>query len=291
MKDIIVITGPTGVGKTKLSVGLAKLINAEVINGDSVQIYNKLNIGSAKTTKEEMDGVKHHLFDIKEPNEFYTVYDYQKDSRNKIEEILNKGKKVIIVGGTGLYIKACLYDYKFNEEKDNIDLSNLSNKELYLKVKDKFKDIELNINNRNRLERYYKRLLNNDNENIGKNTKLYDFDVIGLTTSRDNLYNIINKRVDKMISEGLLAEVQSLKDYYNDSHILNNAIGYKEFKEYLNGNIELDKVIENIKKDSRHFAKRQYTFFNHQFDNLKWFETNYKDFDKTIEEVYKYIDR
>ncbi len=291
MKNIIVILGPTGVGKTKASVELAKKIDGEVINADSVQIYKKLNIGSSKTTKKEMDGIRHYLFDIKEPNEFYTIYDYQQDVRSLISKIEKRGKKVIIVGGTGLYIKAALYDYRLNKENKKVDLSSYTNEEIYNMIKKINVESFVDINNRVRLERCYNRLINNNNSYIGKDNLLYDVDLIGLTTQRDNLYNIINKRVDKMFDDGLVDEVNNLKPYYKKSHVLNSAIGYKEFIPYFNNEIDLDDVKENIKKNSRHFAKRQYTFFNNQFDCIKWFNVNYLDFTKTIDKVYNYINR
>lgn len=291
MKNIIVILGPTGVGKTKASVELAKKIDGEVINADSVQIYKKLNIGSSKTTKKEMDGIRHYLFDIKEPNEFYTIYDYQQDVRSLISKIEKRGKKVIIVGGTGLYIKAALYDYRLSKENKKVDLSSYTNEEIYNMIKKINVESFVDINNRVRLERCYNRLINNNNSYIGKDNLLYDVDLIGLTTQRDNLYKIINKRVDKMFDDGLVDEVNNLKPYYKKSHVLNSAIGYKEFIPYFNNEIDLDDVKENIKKNSRHFAKRQYTFFNNQFDGIKWFNINYLDFTKTIDKVYNYINR
>lgn len=291
MKNIIVILGPTGVGKTKASVELAKKIDGEVINADSVQIYKKLNIGSSKTTKKEMDGIRHYLFDIKEPNEFYTIYDYQQDVRSLISKIEKRGKKVIIVGGTGLYIKAALYDYRLSKENKKVDLSSYTNEEIYNMIKKINVESFVDINNRVRLERCYNRLINNNNSYIGKDNLLYDVDLIGLTTQRDNLYKIINKRVDKMFDDGLVDEVNNLKPYYKKSHVLNSAIGYKEFIPYFNNEIDLDDVKENIKKNSRHFAKRQYTFFNNQFDGIKWFNVNYLDFTKTIDKVYNYINR
>ena len=291
MKNIIVILGPTGVGKTKASVELAKKIDGEVINADSVQIYKKLNIGSSKTTKKEMDGIRHYLFDIKEPNEFYTIYDYQQDVRSLISKIEKRGKKVIIVGGTGLYIKAALYDYRLSKENKKVDLSSYTNEEIYNMIKKINVESFVDINNRVRLERCYNRLINNNNSYMGKDNLLYDIDLIGLTTQRDNLYNIINKRVDKMFDDGLVDEVNNLKPYYKKSHVLNSAIGYKEFIPYFNNEIDLDDVKENIKKNSRHFAKRQYTFFNNQFDCIKWFNVNYLDFTKTIDKVYNYINR
>ena len=200
MKDIIVIVGPTGVGKTKLSVGLAKLINAEIINADSMQVYKDLNIGTAKVKKEEKENIPHHLFDIVNVEEMYTIYDYQKDCREKIIEIINRGKKVILVGGSGLYIRSALYDYKLNKETKKNEYEDLSNENLFDMVKKIDPGTQIHPNNRKRLIRFLNRA-NNNEELINNSKPLYDFDIIGLTTDRENLYNIINDRVDKMIEE------------------------------------------------------------------------------------------
>ena len=151
MKDIIVIVGPTGVGKTKLSVGLAKLINAEIINADSMQVYKDLNIGTAKVKKEEKENIPHHLFDIVNVEEMYTIYDYQKDCREKIIEIINRGKKVILVGGSGLYIRSALYDYKLNKETKRNEYEDLSNENLFDMVKKIDPGTQIHPNNRKRL--------------------------------------------------------------------------------------------------------------------------------------------
>ena len=288
MKNIIVIVGPTGVGKTKLSVELAKKINAEIINADSMQVYSRLNIGTAKVTDEEKQGISHHLFDIVEPNEMYTVFDYQTDARRKIEEILSNNKKVIIVGGTGLYIKALLYDYRFDIETEKFDFSDLKNEELYNKIKLINNTCDIHINNRKRLERTLSKLLNNSSVSNEGNNKLYDFSTIGLTTDRKKLYNIINNRVDRMVDAGLIDEVKTLFEEKINSKAINTGIGYKELYKYFNKEISLQESIDEIKKNSRKYAKRQYTFFNNQMD-VKWFETNYEDFDKTIEEVMVYL--
>lgn len=289
MKDIIVITGPTGVGKTALSISLAKKINAEIINADSMQFYKDLNIGTAKIKEEEKEGVKHHLFDIVLPEEMYTIYDYQKDARQKIEEIIKKGKKVIMVGGSGLYIRAALYDYKLEEENVKLNFDDLSNEELYKKVLEEDPVVTIHPNNRKRLIRFLEKS-KIGKKDIPKAEKLYDFDIIGLTTERAILYDKINKRVDKMLEEGLLEEVEALYRKNINSKAINTGIGYKELYKYFNNEISLENAIDLIKKNSRHYAKRQYTFFNHQFD-VKWFSTNYEDFDKTIEEVYNYLER
>lgn len=290
MKKIIVITGPTGVGKTKLSVNLAKKLDAEIINADSMQIYKDLNIGTAKITKEEKENIPHHLFDIKNINEDYSIYDYQIDARNKIEEITSRDKQVIFVGGTGLYIKSVLYDYKLNKENINDNYDNLSCEELYNELIKLDKDIIIDRNNKRRLIRalnYYKE--NNKSISNNKTDKLlYDVIMIGLTTSRDKLYSIINSRVDKMIDNGLIDEVKYFYDNKIYTKPLINGIGYKELYKYFNNEITLDEAVELIKKNSRHYAKRQYTFFNNQL-NIKWFDVDFDNFNNTINEVYNYI--
>lgn len=290
MKKIIVITGPTGVGKTKMSVELAKRLDAEIINADSMQIYKDLNIGTAKITEEEKDGVVHHLFDIKKVNEDYSIYDYQKDARLKIDEIRSRGKNVIFVGGTGLYIKSALYDYKLNYEKNNACYEDYSCEQLYEMLIKLDKDIVIDKNNKRRLIRainYY----NENNKSISSNKTnelLYDAVFIGLTTDRDKLYDIINKRVDKMVTNGLIYEVK----YFYDNNIYTkpiiNGIGYKELYKYFSGEISLEESLDLIKKNSRHYAKRQYTFFNNQL-NVKWFYVDFDNFVNTIDDVEKYI--
>ena len=288
MKNIIVIVGPTGVGKTKLSIELAKKLNAEIINADSMQVYKELNIGTAKITDEEKEKIPHYLFDIVKPTDMYTVYDYQKDARKVIDNILSRGKRVIIVGGTGLYIKALLYDYEFQAENKTYDFSNMSNTEILDKINSYNLDINIHINNRKRLERTLTRLLNNNINANKSNTKLYDFLAVGLTVSREKLYKIIDDRVDRMIDNGLVDEVKSFYDRGIRSKAINTGIGYKELYLYFDGKLELEDAINLIKKNSRHYAKRQYTFFNNQM-NIKWFNTNYDDFSKTVHEIYNYI--
>lgn len=288
MKDIIVIVGPTGIGKTKLSIELAKKLDAEIINGDSVSIYKRLNIGSAKPTKEEQSGIPHQLIDIKDVDEDYTVFDYQKDIRKKIEEITSRGKQIIIVGGTGLYIKAALYDYKFTEGTTYNEYNDLSNEEILSKIKEYKVEKLPELNNRKRLVRLLNKLENNEEITNNKDKLLYNIKVIGLTTDRETLYKRIDKRVDIMMENGLLDEINSLKEDYKNSRILNSGIGYKEFYDYLYSNKSLETVIEEIKKNSRHFAKRQYTFFNHQF-NTNWFNVDLNNFDNTIIEVMNFL--
>ena len=285
---IIVITGPTGVGKTKLSIELAKYYDAEIINADSMQVYKGLDIGTAKVTEEEKENIPHHLFDICEVHDIYTVYDYQRDCRNKIAELESRGKNIILVGGTGLYIKAALYDYRFKKEEELNEYNELSNQEIIDKIKLYNVEPCTHINNRRRLIRQLNKLeFDLNTENTG-NIPLYDFKIIGLTTDRDNLYNKINNRVDKMVNDGLILEVESFYKKGIFSKAIMTGIGYKELYSYFDGECSLDDALDKIKQNSRRYAKRQYTFFNHQL-NVKWFETNYDDFNKTVIDVKNYL--
>lgn len=294
MTKVIVITGPTGVGKTKASIEIAKKINGEIINADAMQVYKGLNIGTAKITEEEKKEIPHHLFDIKEIDEEYTIYHYQKDARKKIDEIIKRNHIPILVGGTGLYIKSVLYDYNLTDRKNDISkYENISTEDLYeeLITKDKCAKDKIDKNNRRRIinalyyyEQEHKSITENKTEKM-----LYDATIIGLTTERENLYKIINKRVDQMINDGLIEEV---KKYYQINKLakpLLNGIGYKEIINYLEEKCTKEEAINEIKKNSRHYAKRQYTFLNHQL-KTKWIETNYKDFSNTIKEILDYIE-
>ncbi len=281
---IVVIVGPTGVGKTKMSIELAKYLDAPVINADAVQVYKGLDIGSAKVTKDEMDGVKHYLIDIKDIDEEYNVKEYQNDVRKILEEY--KNKNVIICGGTGLYISAALMDYRFYEDENNETYEGYSNEELYEMVLKKDKFSQIDKNNRIRMVRF----LNKKMVDVVEPKILYpNVLFIGLTTSRDKLYQRINERVDKMFNDGLAKEVKYLYAKNPNSLILNRAIGYKEVISYLNGKIYEEEAKDLIKKNSRHYAKRQYTWFNNKM-NVKWFDVDFNNFDKTIENVKSYID-
>ncbi len=231
---IYVIVGPTGVGKTKLSIMLAKRVNAIILNADSMQVYKELNIGTAKITEKEKENIPHFLFDIKSVTEDFNAYEYQKMGRKLLEKY--KDRNIVIVGGTGLYIKALLYDYTFSND-------------LISKEKDK---------------------------------KLYDFKVIGLTKDREELYDTINKRVDKMMESGLLDEAKTLYKKYPDVRALKTAIGYKELFKYFKGTITLEEAITEIKQNSRRYAKRQYTFFNNQFEDINWYNIKENTFEEIV---------
>lgn len=303
MEKVIVVVGPTGVGKTKMGVAIAKHFNGEVISGDSMQIYKTMDIGTAKVTNEEMDGIVHHLIDIKDPTENYSVKDFQDEVRLKIKEITSRGKLPIIVGGTGLYIKAALYDYEFGESQiDHQEYvekyHNYSNEELYsllMKI-DKNSAKELHPNNRQRVLRaiaIYESTGIRKSETLARQNHelVYDARFIGLTLEREVLYERINQRVDSMMKQGLLQEIDDLmkKNYSNNLQSM-KAIGYKEWFNYYKGIQTLDETLELIKKNSRNYAKRQYTWFNNQTP-VKWFEVNLEDFNQTIKAVISDLER
>ena len=287
---IIVITGPTCVGKTKLSIELSKRLNGEIINADSTQIYRNLDIATAKIKEEEKENIPHHLFDIKSITEDYTVFDYQKDARDKIDDIIKRQKTPILVGGTGLYIKAALYDYKF-DVRDKLNYDNLTNEQLYDKVIKLDPNNKIHINNRKRLENALNYMeLNHTafSEKEKTDRLLYDTLFIGLTTDRKILYERINNRVYKMIDEGLIDEAKKIFDSNVRTKAVMTPIGYKELFPYFAGNADLNECISTIQKNSRHYAKRQYTWFKHQMD-IKWFEVDFDNFDNTVNEVLDYI--
>ena len=290
MEKVLAIIGPTAVSKTGFGIEMARRYDGEIISGDSIQIYRGLDIGSAKPTKKELSQAVHHLIDIKDPKDRYSVKQFQDLARQCIKTISDNGKLPIIVGGTGLYIKAALYDYVFFEETEEDDqYESYTNQELYdlLQEKDPAALEKIHINNRKRLiralnifEKHQKGI--SEIKAAQEHKPIYDCLVIGLTCERRELYRRIDERVDKMIQDGLLREIQDLLDRgvtFDDQCM--QAIGYKEFKAYSQGNCSLEECIAEIKKDSRNFAKRQYTFFKNQLD-VQWFE-NHEDAIETIE--------
>ena len=291
MKKVLVIVGPTAVGKTSFGIKCANTFNGEIISGDSIQIYKGLDIGSGKATKQELVQAKHYLIDIKEADDSYSVKEFQEKARELIDHINEEDKLPIIVGGTGLYIKACLYDFKFmDEENEDNQYEDMSNEEIYNKLmKLDPKALEkIHINNRKRLVR----ALNvYEKHNVGISTIkdnqehkcLYDTLIIGLTCDREKLYQRIDDRVDKMIEDGLVEEIQGLLNkgitFENQSM---TGIGYKEFKGYFNNTNSLEECVQMVKTNSHHFAKRQYTYFNNQLE-VNWYD-NVDDALRKIEE-------
>lgn len=292
MKRVIVLVGPTSVGKTKISIELAKKYNLDVISGDSVAVYKRLDIGSAKPTKEEMDGVKHHLIDVLEPNEQFDVATFQRMAR----EIIDKNELSLICGGTGLYVQSVLFNYEFKAQKRDNDYSlkykDLSNSELFelLLKKDPNIDKEkLHPNNRKRVLRALE-VMDELHESIHsfnkKKEALYDYYIIYLNLDRKTLYERINKRVDIMLKDGLIDEVKAL---YDDG-IYPHAIGYQELIPYFKGEISLDSAIEEIKKNTRHLAKRQETWFKNQMES-HFYNVDINNINNTINEIENDLDR
>lgn len=296
MKKVIVITGPTGVGKTKFSIELAKALNTEIINGDAYQIYKYMNIGTAKPTDIEKQGITHHLMDFLDPRENFSICDYQKLVRDKIEEFHNKKMIPIITGGSGLYIDSVLYDYRFTEDARNIEdekkYDHLSNEELHniLKNLNQESAEKIHPNNRKRVLRAIELSISGiDNEDRNqKHNKMYDFLLIFLNDEREVLYERINNRVDEMVNTGLLEEVKSL---YPDklSHQAVKAIGYQEIYDYLDNKISLDEAINLIKQHSRNYAKRQMTWYRNRENVLEVF-ININNLEETKNKLFNIVD-
>ena len=279
MKKVLVIAGPTAAGKTAFSIQIAKKLNAEIISGDSIQVYRGFDIGSGKVTKEEMNGVKHHLIDILDHNEHYSVADFQSHARSLID---SSDRMMIICGGTGLYLKACLYDYVFSEEEEHLtdpELEKMNDAELYalLQKEDPLQAERLHPNNRRRVMRALMILRNSgqrksDIEASQNHSMIYDAMIVGCTMERSLLYERINERVRKMSDAGLEEEVRSLLEKgasFSDQPM--QGIGYKEWQPYFEGSCSKEEVIAEIQKHSRQFAKRQYTWFNHQMP-VEWMD-------------------
>ena len=290
-KPLIVIAGPTACGKTASSVLLAKKINGEIISADSMQVYKYMDIGTAKIKKEEMEGIKHYLIDEFYPDEEFSIAVFKNRATKYIEKIHNKGKIPILVGGTGFYINSVIYNNDFTETKKDdtyrkeleqitIDKGNefLHN---VLKEIDKASAEAIHKNNTKKVIRaleYYKltgELISKHNEKEKQKEKAYDTTFFILNMDREKLYNRINLRVDIMIKEGLVKEVESLLNKgYKKELVSMQGIGYKEIIKYLENEYSLDYAIEIIKRDTRHFAKRQLTWFKHQVDDGVWIDVN-----------------
>lgn len=291
MSNIILIVGPTGTGKTTLSIKLAKKYDAVILNADSTQVYTEPLIATAKIKEHEKENIEHYLFDVVSLNDDYTLYDYQKDGRRLLDRFISENKNVIIVGGSGLYVKALLYNYVLEDKKEiNIDFSEYSNEELKNKVLALDPESDIHVNNRQRLESFLKHYYETGKV-IKKtdeiNNKLYNFISIGLKSDRETLYKMLDKRVDSMFNEGLLDEAERL--YKMNLKNYTNIIGYRELNEYFNGNITLEDAKDLIKRNTRRYAKRQFTWFNNQMKDIKWFDVNYDNFYDTIKEVENYL--
>ncbi len=275
--EVYVIGGPTASGKSKLAVELAKKINGEIISADSMQIYKEMNIGTAKITKEEMQGIKHYLIDIVSPNERYSVSNFKNDAELAIEKILKKGKTPIIVGGTGLYIDSLIYGIEFQDEEIDTEyrekLNKIAENEGLEKLYNQAKEIDpeamkkISINDKKRiirvLEIYHKTGKTKTEQEIESRKKelKYNFKVFAIDMDREKLYSRIEKRVDMMVDEGLIDEVKGILEKYNQFPTAMQGLGYKETIEYLQNKISKEEMIEKIKKETRHYAKRQLTWF------------------------------
>lgn len=284
MDKVIVLTGPTAVGKSKIGLKIAQKFNFDIINGDAYQIYKKMDIGTAKPTSAERLIVPHHLFDILEPDESFSICDYQKLVRQEIAKQKNNNKIPFIVGGSGLYINSVIYDYQFTSKKRTNVYENISSEELYNKLKEINPNINIDIHNRKRLERALENALNMEELNQkNKDIPFYDNLVFFLYDNRDELYKRINERVDQMIELGLVEEVKSL---YPDqiASQAKAAIGYKEIISYLNNEITLDAAISLIKQHTRNYAKRQFTWFKHQTKAI-WINVENKDISTIVKEI------
>ena len=276
-QKVIVICGPTASGKTALSIELAKKINGEIISADSMQIYKDMNIGTAKPTEEEKQGIKHYLLDFVSPDKRYSVAEYKKNAKNAIKSILEKGKTPIIVGGTGLYIDSLIYEIEYND----IEIEENYRKELEEKIKEKgLKHLyeearkidpkatdKISVNDKKRimriLEIYHATGKTKTEQEIESRKKEveYDYKVFAINWERAELYERINKRVDIMINQGLIEEVKEILGKYNCFPTAMQGLGYKEVVEYLDGNYTREEMVEKIKMETRRYAKRQLTWF------------------------------
>ncbi len=306
-KPLIILTGPTAVGKTKSSIGLAKALNGEIISADSMQVYKEMDIGSAKIRPEEMQGVKHYLVDVLKPDEEFHVVRFQQLAKQAMEEIYAKGKVPIVVGGTGFYIQALLYDIDFTQNNEDSsyreELEQISKEKGAEYLHDMLREVDpvsadtIHANNIKRVIRaleFYKltgQKISEHNEKERAKESPYDFCYFVLNDDRQLLYDKIDLRIDQMLEEGLLAEVESLRNKgYTKDMVSMQGLGYKEILDYLNGECTLEEAIYILKRDTRHFAKRQLTWFRRERDVI-WIDKNKYDHDeeKILEVMISYI--
>ena len=283
---VIVICGPTASGKTSLSISLAKKINGEIVSCDSMQIYKEMDIGSAKPTVEEMQEIKHYLVDFVSPEKRCSVSEYKEDASKAIEEIINKGKTPIIVGGTGLYLNSLIYNIQYNEMEVDLNYRRELEKEaeeyglevLYNRAKEIDPEAmeKVSANDKKRITRVleiYNATGRNKTELEKKSRKEvpYNYLIFGINMERSILYDRINKRVDIMLEQGLIEEVKNLINKYSNMPTAMQGLGYKEVKEFLDGNISKEEMIEKIKMETRRYAKRQITWFK-RIENIIWLD-------------------
>lgn len=303
---IIVLVGPTAVGKTYASIELAKRFKTEIISADSMQIYKGMDVGTAKITEDEKQGITHHMIDIIYPDDSYSVSDFKTESEKIIDKILMENKIPIIVGGSGLYVNSLIYDLDFGKAKsDNkirdyyTTLYNEHGEDYLYEILKKIDPEAAEKIHKNNIKRVIRALEVHDitgikfsetNTDIRKQSNKYECILIGLSMDRKVLYDRINERVDKMLSEGLVEEVKALIDKgYNKNLVSMQAIGYKEIIDYLAGNMSLEESLNILKRNTRRFAKRQFTWFLRD-ENVKWFNiSSVKEIDNTVDDIYKYI--
>ncbi len=302
MKPMIILTGPTAAGKTELSIGLAKEVNAEIISADSMQVYKKMDIGTAKIRLEEMQGVKHYLVDELDPSEEFHVARFQEMAKNALKEIYAKGKIPLVVGGTGFYIQGLLYDIDFTKEDGDRSYREFLGKKVKEEGKEVLHKMLCNVDpvsaekiHPNNVKRVIRALefyqvngfpISKHNEEEAQKQSPYNFVYFVLNHKRDILYDRINRRVDLMVQEGLIDEVRKLKEEgYKKSMVSMQGIGYKQVFEYLEGNMSLEETIDIIKRDTRHFAKRQLTWFGREREVTMIDKSKFQSED----EIFKYM--
>lgn len=306
-KPLIILTGPTAVGKTKASIGLAKAIGGEIISADSMQVYKGMDIGSAKIRPEEMKGIQHYLVDVLEPSCEFHVVRFQQMAKQAMAEIYAKGKIPIVVGGTGFYIQALLYDIDFTENEEDTgyreELEALAKERGAEYLHEMLKEVDpesarqIHANNRKRVIRaleFYRltgQKISEHNETERAKESPYEFCYFVLNDDRKKLYDRIEKRVDQMLKMGLLEEVTALKNKgYTKDMVSMQGLGYKEMLNYLNGEYSYEEAVSILKRDTRHFAKRQLTWFRRERDVI-WIEKEHYDYDeeKILEVMLSYI--
>ncbi|MFF2014961.1 tRNA (adenosine(37)-N6)-dimethylallyltransferase MiaA [Paenibacillus sp. NPDC058177] len=304
-RKVLVLLGPTAVGKTKLSLAIAKAYGAEIISGDSMQVYRGMDIGTAKISQTEMEGIPHHLIDIHDPKDAYSTAEFQEQGRRLIDEISSRGKLPFIVGGTGLYIESLCYGFRFSEavadeafrkeQEDYADEYGALALHARLAAVDPVSAERLHPNDRRRiiraLEVFHQTNITQSDSLAGqKKESPYDLCLVGLTMDRKILYKRIEDRIDAMLADGLISEVQGLLDQgYDRSLVSMQGLGYKEIAAYLAGELTIDEAVALLKRDTRRFAKRQMSWFRHMKD-IQWIDVDVEpSFDEQIEKLNEFI--